>query len=579
MVSPEPVLLPDVVRLIRAVADHCAGTFADVMRLAVPPRHAATERAAPRATTQPITAVPDGPLRDYPDGPGFLDALQSGGSPRAHWQVLSTHGARGAWSRGLVQAVGACLASGRSALIVVPDAKDLTVLATTCAELLGPQTAVQLTADDGPAARYRSFLAAARGQAKVVIGTRSAAFAPVTNLGLVALWDDGDDLHAEPRAPYPHVRDVLAIRAAQSRCAFLAASHNRSCEMQQFIERGWLRPLAFSPSAGRRHAPLVRVASDTDRALDADPAAHVARMPHDVFTTVRAGLSRGPVLMQVARSGYSLALVCEQCRTPVRCPRCTCGMHATRGSTLECPGCGHLDSDWSCGDCHSRQWRAPVVGAERTTDELGRAFPMTVIRRSSGDRVLAQVDEDADLVVATPGAEPVAADGYAAAVLLDTELMLWRDDLRAEEEALRRWLAAVARVRPASEDGTVMLVGPLDAVSVQALVRHDPAGFAARELDHRRSARMAPACPLVEVSGTTTAVGEFLGHLDAQIGKLEHERLGPVDDPDDHCHLLLRCAPEDRRALTAAVKAAVATRSAHKEGGGLRVVVDPVHVG
>ena len=74
-----------------------------------------------------------------------------------------------------------------------------------------------LIAEAGPAARYRAFLAALRGGVKVVIGNRAAAYAPVRDLGLVALWDDGDDLLSEPRAPYPHTREVLALRAAGGR--------------------------------------------------------------------------------------------------------------------------------------------------------------------------------------------------------------------------------------------------------------------------------------------------------------------------------------------------------------------------
>ena len=93
VISPEPVLTPTVARLIRAVADHYAGSFADVMRLAVPPRHASTEKAAP-TSDPPVPQEPagPGPFGAYPDGPELLTALAAGRSPRAAWQVAPADG-------------------------------------------------------------------------------------------------------------------------------------------------------------------------------------------------------------------------------------------------------------------------------------------------------------------------------------------------------------------------------------------------------------------------------------------------------------------------------------------------------
>jgi primosomal protein N' (replication factor Y) len=97
--------------------------------------------------------------------------------------------------------------------------------------------------------------------------------------------------------------------------------------------------------------------------------------------------------------------------------------------------------------CGERRLRAVVVGAVRTAEELGRAFPGVPVRTSGGGQALAAVDAGAVLVIATPGAEPVAAGGYGAALLLDGWALLSRPDLRAAEETLRRWMNAVALVR------------------------------------------------------------------------------------------------------------------------------------
>ncbi|OYO20589.1 primosome assembly protein PriA [Enemella evansiae] len=577
VVSTEQVLTPAVAGLVRQVADHYAGSFADVVRLAVPPRHAATERATPperEAVTPQLTAHP---FDAYPTGSELIAALRAGHSPRACWQLAPAAAPAGDWAQGLAVAAGATLESGRGALIVVPDARDLERLRAACDRVVGSAGYVVLSADSGPAARYRAFLAVLRGEVRLVIGTRAAAYAPVRDLGLVAIWDDGDDLYAEPRAPYPHTREVLALRAAAEGAAFLAASYGRSAEIEQLIERGWLLPLALTPAAQRRRAPGVRLAADSDWELERDPMARAVRLPHQSFETIRAGLAQGPVLVQVPRAGYLVVLVCDTCREPVRCPHCA-GPIRAGSRNAGCDWCGRPIVDWHCPECGGRRWRAPVVGATRTAEELGRAFPGTPVVQSSGEKVLPRVADEPALVIATPGAEPVADDGYAAALLLDAELLLTRADLRAGEEALRRWLNAVALVRPGERGGSVVAVGPTDAAPLQALVRSDPASFAGRELAERAEAHLPPVAKLIQIDGPPEAVHELheLAELPA-----DTEVLGPVERPGTEplARLTLRCPPASGADLVAAVRAAMGVRSARKSPGAVRVKVDPVAIG
>ena len=110
---------------------------------------------------------------------------------------------------------------------------------------------MRLTADQGPQARYTAWLKVLRGHAKVVIGTRAAAFAPVHDLGLVAWWDDGDDLLAEPRAPYHHVGVVLGLRAAATGAALLTGGFGRSLRVQVEVEAGALVPVEADAPALR----------------------------------------------------------------------------------------------------------------------------------------------------------------------------------------------------------------------------------------------------------------------------------------------------------------------------------------
>ena len=112
------------------------------------------------------------------------------------------------------------------------------------------------------------------------------------------------------------------------------------------------------------------------------------------------------------------------------------------------------------------------------------------------------------LVVATVGAEPVATGGYAAALLLDGDSLLRRENLRAGEDAVRRWFNAAALVRPAPEGGLVVITAD-DAAGVGALLRWDPAGYASRELALRQELQLPPAVRVASVTGGRTAVGHF----------------------------------------------------------------------
>lgn len=586
VVSPEPVLTPAVATLIRSVADHYAGTFSDVMRLAVPPRHAATEQATPAEVDRRLPEASPGPLAEYPNGDGLLAALRTGGSPRAAWQVTPSSSSSGDWAGGLASAARACVEGGRGAVIVVPDQRDLDRLRTACQDVLGRQGFAVLVAEAGPAARYRAFLAALRGRVKVVIGNRAAAYAPVHDLGLVALWDDGDDLLSEPRSPYPHARDVLALRAAQSGAGVLFAGYARTAETQAWLTRGWLHELAQERTVVRHTAPRVKVTADSDVALARDSAARAARLPHEVFEVMRGSLPQGPVLVQVPRPGYLVALVCQSCREPTHCQFCGGPTRASRpqGTQVQasCRWCARPQVDWECPICGSRRMRAPVVGSERTAEELGKAFPQTAVLQSVGGKVLSPVPDAPAIVVATPGAEPPAMGGYAGAVLLDTHLLLLRADLRAAEEALRRWLHVVALVRSGADGGSVIAVGESSGRALQALVRVDPGGFAARELADRVEAGFPPAVKMLTLDGQADALDDFLTH--ARLPK-SSQLLGPVElGPQPHSEVVLhrltiRASTAEGAALVRAAKDVASIRSARKSEGAIRVRVDPAVLG
>ncbi|WP_017557808.1 primosomal protein N' family DNA-binding protein [Nocardiopsis baichengensis] len=703
VVSPEPVLTPEIRGLARAVADRYAGTFSDVLRLAVPPRHARVEKEkrpreeAEEAADEPVSASashegsateqavgtdalpaedgrsepteaeaaadgppggedgpasgvaadtadpvaesvepasapaaefspepdteaepgdhtdgpgsglpateaghaspsasspaeapasPDGPAADpgpwadYPAGPSFLAALRDGRAPRAVWSALPDPG----WDDAIAIAVRTTVDAGRGAVVVVPDKRDVAVLDAALTERLGPGRHVALTAELGPAERYRRWLAVLHGEASAVVGTRAAMFAPVHDLGLVVLWDDGDDVHADPHAPYPHARTVLTLRAHRAGAAALIGGFTRTAEGARLVESGWAHPLTADRETVRRRAPAVRASGD-DFELSRDEAARAARLPHLAMRVAREAAAHGPVLVQVPRRGYLASLACNRCRAHARCGSCQ-GPLALRSAHAApyCRWCGRIAGDWQCEECGHARVRASVVGDRRTAEELGRAFPSLPVRTSGRDEVLTSVPERPALVVATPGAEPVAEGGYAAALLLDGWAMLGRADLRASEEAARRWLTASALVRSAEEGGRVVVMADASAPAVQALVRWDPSGLAERELEERRELGFPPAVTMASVTGAPAKVRELLDGLalpeSAEVlGPVPVEAGGPGPKPEETPErALLRVPHADAYALTKALKAAAAARSMRREEHLAQVRVDPLQV-
>ena len=549
VLSRVPSVAPEIFALAEALADRYASTVANVLRLAVPPRIAALDKkyapllpgyesdylgesgastdsthadpyawlAAPGAPApfvlDPPTLNPDAPdaasvFSDYENGAEFIEDVAAGAATRAVMTVLPGH-LEHTWADVLATALAAAAASGRGAIAVVPTAKNLDLLEAALAERLPADSFVRLSSDSTPHTRYHGFVKARLGQVPVVIGTRAAAYAPVANLGLVVCWDDGDSSLVEQRAPYCHARDVLLLRASAENTAALFAGFSMSSEAARLVRTRWASHVRAPRALVRDYSPRI-FSTGSEFELARDPLAAMARIPHLAFEHARRALARGPVLVQVARSGYIPSFSCERCRMPARCGECSGPLSVASGSSVpSCSWCGHLAQQWRCSECGFTHWRYSAAGATRTAEELGRAFPNVPVISSAGDHVRASVGPEPALVVATPGAEPVAFGGYAAALLLDADKMLRFDSLRAPEAALRRWLNAAALVRPAALEGTVVTTASPSPVE-QALVRWDPAWFARQELEERAQTGLPPAVRTAAVTGAEADVRAFM---------------------------------------------------------------------
>lgn len=588
VVSDLPVVTPATMRLAEAVAERSAGSRPDVLRVAIPPRHA---RAAASVRESPAPVLPQWRFPEaigwgaYEGGEEMLRALADGGAPRSVVTVLPGRaGVTRPWPELLADAARAALSAGRGVLVLVATAEMAEDLASALTELLPDEPVVALAADHGPARRYRAFTRLLLGQARVVVGTRGAAFAPVPDLGLAVIWDDGDDRLDERHAPYTHARTVLALRSSLEHCGLLIASHARSVEAQAYVERGWARSLVAPRSVVRAAAPRVEVPGVE---LEAEGASGAARFPSFAHRAVRAAVDDGPVLIQVPRGGYAPLVACATCRAPAACATCGGPMTMERGGAVACRWCGRAPHGWHCASCGSDRLRMRSVGSARTGEELGRAFPgvgVVVSGAREDHGVIAEVDDSPRLVVATPGAEPVAQGGYRAVILMDAGALSSRVDMGATVEAARRWTNAAVLAGPGAR---IIVLGGPEPVAAQHFLRWDHEGFARRELAEREELHLPPAWRTARLDGPRRAIEDLL-----MAGQAEgYEALGPVEAPRvgagrvkasqeavQGAHRGVLRAPVSRgRELALWLRHRLRDRSAHREDP-VRVELDPTHL-
>lgn len=560
VVSSAVVLAPRMANVVRAVADRYAGTFADVVRFAVPSRHAKTETAA--LEQPPIAVVADGVLdgcwSSVRGGEAFFARAIRGEAVSACIEIPT----RRSVVEDVVAAVRAA-AAHCSVIVVAPDARDVDRIARALHEF--GITPIVMQAGAGPAARQRAFTAAATAERAVVVGTRSAVFAPVQGHGLTIVVGDGDDALVEPQSPGWHVREVALLRGAVLGWSSLFVARHRSIELQQCIADGWVKPLQWDPAEWR--AQNVRAETVQERYDDADPLLQRLRIPPSVFKAMRAALERGPVLVSVAHRGYVTSLRCQGCRELARCSGCNGPLRLpARGGVPVCGWCGQLDGNWTCPWCGDKRTRNQTIGVERTMEEVGRAFPDVPLRLVDAEHPLDAMPGAPQLLFVTPGMEPVGA--AALAVVLDADQVLARHDLAASTEAVRRWLDVAATV---GADGRMLVVGQPSAPAVQALLRNDPVGFAERELALRNDAGLPPAlhAAVVVAPPAVTAAQEI---VDVCAGA---RLLGPVPSGADARWVVLH---RNRVELVQAVRTVIVKRSAGKTLAGISVRVDPLEL-
>ncbi|MDO5025728.1 MAG: hypothetical protein Q4E03_04340 [Trueperella sp.] len=582
------VFPPATYQLCRNIARQQISSRAAVAALAVPRRHARVEKEFdPSPVVHPNWTVPEpSSWNDYPAGAEFLAELPAG-SPRAAVQMLPGHNAVDL----IIPAVQATLSGGRGVQIVAPTPVAAARYQQKLAVAFPGERIALFTSQQAHADRYLNFLKVLTGQARIVVGTRVAAWAPLPQLGLAILLDDQHSAHAEPRNPYVHTRQILREACDIADAAFLALNYGPTVALAEFAATGWLRQL--SPAESKRRTEVAQIMSANDFRLE---GLDVARMPSAMFAVVRAGLENGSVLILVPRSGYLTAVSCNACRELARCPYCEGQLEIPGPRAL--PKCTRCSSqvDFVCPNCGGKQLRAVRIGSQRTAQEIGRAFPGTVIQLAGVGESSAEIT-GRRIVVATPGVIPPAQTGYAAGVVLDARYLLHANRLESEGYFLRDLAHMAHQVRPRRQKGKILVVGDISNELITVAARWDFAAWSAAQLQQRASLALPPTATWVELLGPQRDIAHLLSTI--RTHALDAGRVLTADIPLDALlsggiHDLipgmavlgpretragtvayLRFPHADREANTALIAAAVRENSIHHSARAVRVRIDP----
>ena len=538
IIHEEPVLLPEISELARAVADRQCVALGEILGAAIPDHMARTAIETNETLGQPAAlSLPFEVKPALGNKAAVLTAAKSFAVGEMQWAD---------WAHLMLASASRQLEAGRSAILIVPDQKDIDEL-TGLAELAGlsPWVVSYLPAQK-KSERFRAFHKALMQEQSLVIGTRSAVYAPVRNLGLIGLYDDFDDSLREQGSPFTHARELAMMRAGKEIELLMLAPY-RSVEVQRLVEIGYL-------SDHEVVAPPARI-SYTEPGVRFDEGA---------FKLVRERLGVGPVLVLLPRKGSSAALYCQGCGERLRC---SCGGMIWEPSENRaiCRICNkpHV----KCEKCLSPGFRRGRTGSTRTVSELGKVFPQVAIAEATSEKKPSGLKAKNQIVVATPGAAPKVKGGYAALLILDCDIWLSRQSLAAEQLAFRDWTGALELL---ASDGRAVLSG-VDAEIGQAFAMQQHRQLAKSQLTELRSLGLPPAVRIASIESTPEQIEQVL-----EIAKGSKAKVLNVDA--GAAKVLLSFSYQSAAALSKELRALALKSSARMQGGtkrrGLRVVMD-----
>ena len=548
VVGDRPALQPDMFSLCSKLAERSASSIGELLKIAVPahmPRTFSNHKLTNTAEAFKMGESSGSFDKRYIEGL-IKDEARSFAlaEPR-----FVTHSYKGhehsfpAWVSLFLSVARSNIQRDRSTIILVPDYREHTIVLQAMQEVGLDSYLADYSAEIPRSKQYASFLRALDSTPRVIVGSRSAAFAPAYNLGAILVFDEADRSYIDQASPYLHSRDVVLVRQSIQKCAVVFAAHSISTDVMRLIESRYLsdQTLAFA----------------TPRISISEPG---MRVDGHAFAAIKEGLKSGAVLVQVSSLGESTAAYCKKCDEPASCKSCNGPLWVDSSGAKKCRWCNGFALDFVC-TCGSSEFSLGRAGSTRTAAELGKAFPNARVIESTGDNRLITIDAGKSLVVATAGAEPYVEGGYFAVVLLDAKVLLGKQNLRALEESVRVWSNAVAKARSSASCALVGVSGELS--KLYSLWNH--AKIAAAELSSRQELMLPPAVRL----GSITAELEMVTRISSSLSEISSiVRIGPapvaVTSGQEQWRLIFKYPYSDIQAIAKLLKLEVSKVSAGK---------------
>ena len=492
-----------------------------------------------------------------------------------------------------LDAIADCLARGRQALVLVPEI-GLTpqTLARFRTRLGVPVHALHSGLNDGE--RAATWLAAARGQARVIVGTRSAVFVPLPEAGLIVVDEEHDGSYKQFDGIRYHARDFAIVRARALEVPIVLGSATPSLESLHNAQAGRHAHLRLRHRAGDAKPPAVRIVDVRKRPLQAG-------LSSEALDAIRVALDAGgQVLVFKNRRGYAPALLCHDCGWSAQCRRCDASMtvHA-HGRRLQCHHCGaRAAAPLACPDCASLALQPQGNGTERIEEDLAARFaevPVLRIDRGSThgrdalQKHFATLGDDPGILIGTQ----MLAKGHdlgnlRLVVVVGIDEGLFSADFRSGEKLAQLLVQVAGRAGRADKPGSVLLqTHHPEHPLLNTLVAGGYHAFAEIELAQREAAGFPPFAHLALLRAEAKHADppmQFLQRAKTSLHAAAVEAHGPLPAPMprragyQRAQLLLSAT--QRRDLHAALDALLPALHADPEARKLRwsLDVDPAEL-
>ena len=387
---------------------------------------------------------------------------------QARYQTFLLHGVTGSGKTEVyLRATDEALVLGRSTLLLVPEIALTPALAAQFFERFGDAVAVLHSAlnDTQRSEQWRRIRL---GRARVVLGTRSAVFAPVEDLGLVIVDEEHDASYKQAEAPRYNARDVAIVRGRSAHAAVVVGSATPGLETRFNAEAGKYALLEMRTRVMERPLPAVRT---IDMRREFAETGNTPLFSRELVTSVTNCLSRGEQgMILLNRRGYSTHVLCRSCGERVECPNCSVTLTYHRGDKrLLCHYCDHAQPvPTRCSGCSGDYLHFHGSGSEKVEEELARHFPESTIARLDRDTVRAPDSYETilnsfrqgecNLLVGTQ----MIAKGHdipnvTLVCVVDADIGLGRPDFRAAERTFQLLTQVAGRAGRGEKPGEVLV--------------------------------------------------------------------------------------------------------------------------